>query len=384
MLPNRLSNFVLIFHLATEKGLLLLGACAVAMLMANSQWSEYYLQIVNMQFISSISFGHFVNDCLMAIFFLLVGLEIKREALEGQLATRSQRILPVVAAIGGVIGPVTIYTLLNWHDANALRGWAVPAATDIAFALGMFALLGRGLPISLRVFLTALAIVDDLIAVIFIAIFYSDSLSPLYLGLAGAVLSALIIACRMKISRMPVYFVLGILLWYCTLKSGVHSTVAGVLLGMCIPLYSKDKHFSPIKYLERILHPIALYFILPIFAFVNSGVSISDFSFATFTNTITLGIILGLFFGKQLGICGSMLLLKKLNLIKSVEFTFKQFYAVSVLCGIGFTMSLFVGALAFDHTQELLDEMKVGVLSASLLSSVIGGIVIRLIKPNRQ
>ncbi len=187
----------------------------------------------------------------------------------------------------------------------------------------------------------------------------------------------------MKISKMPIYIVLGILLWYCTLKSGVHSTVAGVLLGMCIPLYSKDGQFSPIKYLERILHPIALYFILPIFAFVNSGVSLNDFNLATFSNTITLGIILGLFFGKQIGICGSMLLLQKLKLVRSMEFTFKQFYAVSVLCGIGFTMSLFVGNLAFSHTQELLDEMKVGVLSASLLSSVIGGIVIRLIKPKR-
>lgn len=386
MLPTRLTNFAVIFHQATEKGLLLLGACVIALFMANSGWQDFYHSLIHSPFLElmdvPVSFEHFINDGLMALFFLLVGLEIKREMLEGNLSTRTQRILPVVAAIGGVIGPVSIYCLLNYHDAAALRGWAVPAATDIAFALGMFALLGKGLPTSLRIFLAALAIVDDLIAVILIAVFYSDSISIAHLGLGFGVLVILYSICKMRYAGMLAYATLGVLLWYLTLKSGIHATIAGVLLGMCIPLHSRDGNFSPIRYLERVLHPGVLYFILPTFAFVNSGVTVNNLSFSTFTNTVTLGIILGLFFGKQLGICLSMVLLKKFNLHeKTKSFSPQQFYSVSLLCGIGFTMSLFVGNLAFSHSPELLDSMKVGVLSGSLLSSIVGGIIIHLIRP---
>ncbi len=352
--------------------------------MANSGCQDTYHALVHSPFLTlmntDITLEHFVNDSLMVIFFLLVGLEIKKEMLEGNLATKTQRILPVVAAIAGIIGPAAIYCALNYHDPEALRGWAVPVATDIAFALGMFALLGKGLPTSLRIFLTALAIVDDLIAVVLIAVFYAGNISLYYLGFAFITLAITYYLCRIKHPRIPTYTILGILLWYFILKSGIHATVAGVLLGICIPLHTKK--FSPIIYLETILHPIVLYFILPIFAFINSGVTVNNLNLSTFSNTVTLGIILGLFFGKQLGICLSMYLLKKLNLTdKTKNFSNKQFYSVSVLCGIGFTMSLFVGNLAFSHNHELLDSMKIGVLSGSLLSAVVSGIVIHLIRP---
>lgn len=382
---NKLSNFAVLFSNASEKGLLLLTACILAIVMANTTLSETYFSIINTEIIGHINLMHFVNEGLMSVFFFLVGLEIKREMLEGHLATKAQRILPIVAAFGGVMGPVIIYAALNFGDPVAIKGWAVPAATDIAFALGMFALLGRGLPIALRVFLTALAIVDDLIAVIMIALFYSDSISAFYLISATLISAALFLMCYKKYDRILPYILIGSVLWYCVLQSGIHATIAGVVLGMFIPLQNKSGSFSPIKYIEQRLHPIVLFLILPLFAFTNSGVSVGTLSFEMFTNTVSLGIILGLFFGKQIGICLSIFTLKALKIYKDKDsFTIPQFYAVSILCGIGFTMSLFVGNLAFDNNPEMLANMKIGVLSASLLSSVVGGIMIHLIRGKRK
>lgn len=378
---KRIQTLQLFFSNASEKGILLLAACILALILANTQYTDSYFTAIHYEFLPHLSLSHIVNEGLMAIFFLFVGLEIKREMMEGHLATKAQRILPIVAAIGGVIGPVVIYSMLNFGSSAAIRGWAVPAATDIAFALGMFALLGRGLPASLRVFLTALAIVDDLIAVVLIAFFYSKSISPTYLLMSILVAILLFALCYKKYDRLTPYLLLGVVLWYCVLQSGIHSTIAGVVLGSSIPLSNRSKTVFPIKKLEKTLHPWVLYLILPLFAFTNSGVSLAGASLESITNTVSLGIILGLFLGKQIGICASILILKvlKIHTDKS-SFTMMQFYAVSILCGIGFTMSLFVGNLAFAGNHVMIDQMKIGVLAGSLLSSIVGGIMIHLIR----
>ena len=373
---------------AAENGVFLLLACFVALLIANGGYYPLYQSIIHYPLLQNFSLEMVTNDGLMVLFFLYVGLEIKYEIFEGGLASKSQRILPIFTAIGGVIGPIIIYSLINYHNASALRGWAVPSATDIAFALSVFGIIGKKLPPTLRIFLTALAIIDDLIAVLLIAIFYSASISMIYLLLAFAVVVVLYVLCRSKHCNLVTYSVLGIILWYLITKSGVHATIAGVTLGMFIPIQNlrSPRLESPLLKLKKILNPAIIYFILPLFAFVNSGVQLHGFDYQTLTNGITLGIVLGLFLGKQVGICGTFWLLKKFKIYVAQDFTFPQFYAVSILCGIGFTMSLFIGGLAFNGGLDTadLDSMKIGVLLGSLLSTLFGAIVVGLLKPITQ
>jgi NhaA family Na+:H+ antiporter len=383
MLPNKLRNFAVFFHSSAEKGLLLIISCLAAVILANSAGAGWYFHLLHspiMQFGEhAISVEKIVLDGFMVLFFLLVGLEIKREAIEGNLATKQQRILPMVAAIGGVLGPIGIYWLMNHHDADAVYGWAVPSATDIAFALGMFALLGKGLPIQLRVFLTALAVVDDLIAVILIALFYTAKLSYTHLIMMVCLVMVMYFLCKQKYVRLWVYLILGAVLWYTTLCSGIHATVAGVLVGLLIPLWNKGGNYSPLYKMERVLHPWVMFVILPLFAFVSSGVTIKSVGVELLNHTVSMGIILGLVIGKPLGIMASLALCKFLRVVQQTGFTVWQFFAVSVLCGVGFTMSLFVGNLAFATHPDLLDEMKVGVLCGSLISALLGAMVIRII-----
>ena len=390
MLPMQLKNFAVLFHSASEKGLLLIMSCLAALLLANSAGAGLYFSMLHDSIIEInnhfISFEHIVLDGLMALFFLLVGLEIKREKIEGNLATKHQRLLPMIGAIGGVLGPISIYALLNYHDDSAIYGWAVPAATDIAFALGMFALLGRGLPIQLRVFLTALAVVDDLIAVVLIALFYTAKLSYPHLAMMLCIALTMLYLCKRQNSNLWLYSVLGIALWYATLSSGIHSTVAGVIMGFMIPIKDKSGNTSPLKRLERILHPWVMFAILPLFAFVASGVTLRGMGLDLFTHTVSMGIILGLVIGKPLGIMVAIAMCRFVGILpkKRDGFTAPQFFAVSMLCGIGFTMSLFVGKLAFATRPDLLDEMKVGVLCGSLLSAILAGIVIRIVRTVNQ
>lgn len=386
MLPARLQNFIPLFHDAAEKGLLLLLACIVAIVMANTSLSGLYDMIANSYILyagsKGISLSMIVNDFLMVLFFLFVGLEIKREMLEGNLSSPSQRVLPVVSAIGGVLGPITIYCALNFHDGVSMRGWAVPSATDIAFALGMFSLLGKGMPVSLRVFLTALAVIDDLIAVLLIGLFYSTDIHVMYIGMASLVLLGLVAISICNVGRVRYYVLLGGFLWYCILQSGIHSTIAGVLLGMCIPISDVQGRGSPLRRAERALHPWIMFVILPLFAFLSSGVSLRGAELDLLHNTISLGIIMGLVFGKPIGIMASMLLLRVVRVVKaeSLDFNIYQFFAVSLLCGIGFTMSLFIGDLAFYDSAEIADKMRVGVLVGSTISAFLGGAVMYFLR----
>jgi NhaA family Na+:H+ antiporter len=382
MMKRSLQNFALLFHNSAEKGLLLLLACIVAIVSINLELtSSLYQDLVA----SEISFRFFhisltdlTNEFLMAIFFLLVGLEIKREMVDGNLSKPKQRILPVAAAIGGVVVPVLIYLVFNLHDSTKVRGWAVPAATDIAFSLGILALLGKGLPVSLRVFLTALAIIDDLIAVIIIALFYSSGLNTYYLAMILVITFLIFCLNLIKLNKISLFMLMGFALWYAFYRSGIHPAVSGVVLGMCIPYKAGDSDRSLLKVFERNLSGVVQYFILPLFAFVNSGV-IFSFNTAIFMDSIVLGTIAGLFIGKQLGIFAtSYLLIKKKIAVLPTGADWAQFYGVAILCGIGFTMSLFVGDLAFVG-PEYVNEMKLGVLTGSLISAVIGLLFLKLV-----
>ena len=323
-----------------------------------------------------------INDGLMAIFFLLVGLEIKREILDGELSSRSKLILPSVAAFGGMICPAIIYASINYTDPTRLHGWAIPAATDIAFSLGVLSLLGKRVPVALKVFLTALAIIDDLGAILIIALFYTDHLALGHLVTAAVLVSALFILNRLRIRTLTPYAIIGILLWVAVLKSGVHATLAGVALAFAIPAGSnRDGTEGLTSKLEHGLHPWVAYLILPLFAFANAGVDLSGFNLQSLTNPISLGIIFGLFFGKQLGIFGFSWLAIKLGLAKlPSNGTWRTLYGVAVLAGIGFTMSLFIGSLSFDDPASEV-PVKIGVLVGSCLSATIGYIFLRLTCP---
>ncbi len=380
MLPTQLKNFAVLFHNASQKGVLLIIACFSALIFANSSLEFFYTDLIHTKlFSTNITLEKIVVDGMMVLFFLLVGLEVKRELSEGNLSSKASRMLPIIAAIGGVVGPIFIYLLMNYSDDDAIYGWAVPAATDIAFALAVFGIFAKGLPISLRVFLTALAVIDDIIAVLMIAVFYTSEISYLYLLLAVIVMIMLFFCSKyLHNDKSYLYGILGLALWFCVLNSGIHATIAGVLLGFLIP-NKKDGH-SLLKKWERYLHPWVMFLILPLFAFVSSGVSMKYE--LSLSHTVTLGIILGLFIGKPLGILSAISLCRFFNVLpkKHDDFTPQQFFSVSILCGIGFTMSLFIGKLAFINRPDLLDEMKVGVLAGSLLSAIVGGIIIKAIK----
>jgi NhaA family Na+:H+ antiporter len=375
------------FALESASGLLLIAAAILAMLFNNSSLSYLYNGLLDVPV--AVQFGAlkiakplllWINDGLMAVFFLLIGLEIKREVLEGQLKEPAQLVLPGAAAIGGMLVPALIYWAFNHQDPVAVGGWAIPMATDIAFALGVLALLGKRVPVSLKLFLMTLAIIDDLGAIIVIAVFYSTELSTLSLVLAAIFISALILMNRLGVSKLSPYLVVGTILWICVLKSGVHATLAGVILALTIPLRSNNNETSPLATLEHVLHPWTAFAILPIFAFANAGVPLSGLTLQSFLHPVPLGITAGLLAGKTLGVFGFTWLTIKTGLAKLPEgANWGQVLGLSVLCGIGFTMSLFVGSLAFiPEVSEYAGMDRVGILTGSFLAAVIGFVIFSL------
>lgn len=366
-------------------GTILMVAALLAVLVANSPWAAWYSGLLDMPL--SIGAGnwqleksllHWVNDGLMAVFFLLVALEIKRELIEGALSTRKQALLPLITAVGGVLCPALIYIGMNYENGEALRGWAIPCATDIAFSLGVLAMVGSRVPMALKVFLTAVAVVDDLIAIIIIAIFYAGAIAGAALAAAGLCMALLLLMERCRVRYLTPYLVIGVMLWLAVLQSGIHATIAGVILGLCIPFRSEDNRQERMLIrLQHALHPWVTYGILPVFAFANAGVSFSGLSLHSLAEPIPLGIAVGLFFGKQLGICGSAWLAHRLGIAHlPAGVSWLAFYATAVIAGIGFTMSLFIGALAFADAA-LITEVRMGVLLGSLVSAVTGYFLLR-------
>lgn len=369
-------------HSEASGGLLLMASAALALAVANSPWADVYFATLR-SYLGPLSVLHWINDGLMAVFFLLVGLEIKRELLDGQLRTWPDRILPGVAALGGMAGPAVVYATINWHTPETLRGWAIPTATDIAFALGVLALLGSRVPVSLKIFLTALAIIDDLGAVLIIAAFYTADLSLPMLGGAAAVFAVLFGMNKAGVKSLSPYLVLGAVLWFLVLKSGIHATIAGVLLALTIPLRlsvgKPDDPTSPLHILEHAIHPWSAYLVLPVFGFANAGVSFAGMSTKMLFDPVTLGVALGLFIGKQVGVFGFVVMAIKLGLAQRPSHaSWTQIYGLSLLCGIGFTMSLFIGLLAFAGAPELEAETKIGVLLGSLSCMVLGASILLL------
>jgi Na+:H+ antiporter, NhaA family len=362
-------------------GLVLLGAAALALVLANSPLAPAYFAALHVD-LAGLTVLHWINDGLMAIFFLLVGLEIKRELLDGHLATWPRRVLPGVAAAGGMLVPALIYVALNAGDPQTLRGWAIPAATDIAFALGVLALLGPRVPVSLKVFLASLAIIDDLGSVAIIAAVYTQGLSAVWLGMAAAAIALLVGFNAWGLQRLLPYLIAGVALWLFVLKSGVHATLSGVALAALVPLRPSpgrpDDAASPLHRLEHALQPWVAYAVVPLFGLANAGVSLSGMSWNVLLHPVSLGIIAGLFLGKQIGVFLVVWAMVKLKWSDWPEgASGGQVYGVSLLCGIGFTMSLFIGLLAFPDAARQ-DLVKVGVLAGSLLSALAGTLVLLL------
>lgn len=370
-------------------GYVLMAAAALALLVANSALGPLYFAALETKLGGSIgpvelkeTLLHWINDGLMAVFFLLVGLEIKREILDGQLRGVSRIMLPGIAALGGMVAPALIYLAINAGNAETLRGWAIPAATDIAFALGILSLLGPRVPTALKIFLTALAILDDLGAIAIIAIAYTSDLDVTALIVSAVLLAVLIGLNLLRVRHLSPYLILGAVLWYFVLKSGVHATLAGVALALTIPLHARpgaadDLANSPLHRLEHALHRPVSFFIVPIFGFANAGLSFAGLGLSALLDPVPLGVALGLFLGKQIGVFGAAFAAVKLGLADMPRYASAlQLYGVSLLCGIGFTMSLFIGNLAFTD-PDLVDETKIGVLMGSLLSALAGLLVLR-------
>jgi len=379
-LPLR-STFTRFFQLEAASGLLLIAAAVLALIINNSPLSWLYTGLLDTPVVAQIGALKiakplllWINDGLMAMFFLLIGLEVKREVLDGQLSKPSQIVLPGAAAIGGMLVPALIYWFLNRDNPAALSGWAIPTATDIAFALGVLALLGKRVPVSLKLFLMTLAIIDDLGAIVIIAIFYSGELSTLSLGLAAACIAALVAMNRLGVVKLGPYMIIGLILWVCVLKSGVHATLAGVTLAFCIPLRTKNAEPSPLLTLEHALHPWVAYGILPLFAFANAGLSLSGVTVESFTHDVPMGIAIGLLLGKTIGVFGLTWLAVKIGIAALPQgANWGQVLGVAILCGIGFTMSLFVGSLAFEPgVSDYAGMDRMGILTGSILAAVIG------------
>jgi NhaA family Na+:H+ antiporter len=368
------------FKLESASGLLLLLAAVIALILSNSNLSEYYFGILKTHIlIGTQNFGldlsilHWINDVLMCIFFFIVTLEIKREFIQGELSRPKQASLPIIAAIGGMAVPAIIYVIINFESANTLRGWAIPSATDIAFSIGVLSLLGKRVPISLKIFLMALAIIDDLGAIIIIAFFYSTELQYIYLILMIGSFLALLIINKFGVKKFAPYFLMGLLLWYFTHESGIHSTISGVTLALTIPHRVHEKDFSLLLKLEHILSPYVAFGIMPLFALANAGVSLGNVSVNTLMTPVPLGILCGLFFGKQIGVSLFSYLAIKLKFAEMpTNSNWIKFYGVGILTGIGFTMSLFVGNLAFIENTQHMDGVKIGVLCGSLMSAIVG------------
>lgn len=360
-------------------GIVLMFAAAAALIVANSPLAPTYFATLHSH-AYGLSIEHWINDGLMAIFFLLVGLEIKRELSIGELSSWSARALPGFAAVGGMLAPALIYLAVNRHSPDTLAGWAIPAATDIAFALGVLSLLGKRVPSSLKVFLAALAILDDLGAVLIIAMFYTGELSLPMLGAAAVALAVLIAMNRLKVRALWPYLLVGLALWYCVLQSGVHATLAGVALALCIPLGDTDaERASPLLNLEHGLQRWVAFVIVPVFGFANAGVALSGIGLQQLLDPVSLGVAAGLFFGKQIGVLLFALLAIASGAARlPAGSNWLQLYGIAVLCGIGFTMSLFIGNLAFPNAPHLIDEVKIGVLMGSGVAGIIGAFVLSL------
>ncbi|MEZ8966136.1 Na+/H+ antiporter NhaA [Vibrio breoganii] len=372
------------FKMESAGGIILVFAAALAMIVANSPLNEAYQGALH-SYVLGMSVEHWVNDGLMALFFLLIGLEVKRELLEGALKSRETAIFPAIAAVGGMVAPALVYVLFNMGNADALAGWAIPAATDIAFALGIMALLGKRVPVSLKVFLLALAIIDDLGVVVIIALFYSSDLSTTALAIGFAMTALLFFMNHKKVTPLKWYLLVGAILWFAVLKSGVHATLAGVVIGFAIPLKGKKDEHSPLKHLEHALHPWSSFMILPIFAFANAGVSLEGISFSTLGSALPMGIALGLLIGKPLGIFSFSWLAVKAGVAKlPAGIDFRHIFAVSVLCGIGFTMSMFIASLAFTGANaDFNTHARLGILMGSTLAAVIGYFLLSVSLPKK-
>ena len=372
-------------RLEAASGIVLMIAAIAAMIIANSPLEYWYDLLLDMRVVITIgaldinhSLHHWINDGLMAMFFFLVGLELKREFIEGDLSKPGQVALPAIGAIGGMLVPALCYVALNYDNPVALKGWAIPTATDIAFALGILAIIGSKVPIQLKVFLTSLAIFDDLGAIIVIALFYTEQLSVVALSVAAAVIAVLFVMNKKGVHSTTPYVFFGVILWIAVLKSGVHATLAGVFLAFFIPIKGKEGQVSPLKNLEHDLHTTIAFIVLPIFAFANAGISFAGIGINEITSPVPLGIILGLVLGKQVGVFGFCFIAIKLGLAKlpkNVDWTL--LYGVAILCGVGFTMSLFVGSLAFEESPDSsIFQDRLGIVVGSLISGVLGYLVL--------
>jgi len=390
MIQNISRPFKWFFKLEAASGLVLLFSAIIALVISNSELSYLYFNTLEKYiFVGINNFGlklsiiHWINDALMAIFFFFVTLEIKREFLQGELSNIKQAMLPIIAAVGGMVVPALIYIYINLGDSDTLNGWAIPSATDIAFSLGVLSLLGKRVPLSLKVFLTALAIIDDLGAIVIIALFYSGDLSIKYLSLMLLAFIILLVINKYNIKRFLPYLVVGIFLWDFTHNSGIHATIAGVLLAITIPHRKNEKDFSLLIKIEHAISPYVAFGIMPLFAFANAGVSLEGLTFSSLLDKVPLGIVLGLFVGKQLGVFIFSYISIKLKIAQMPNNSnWFNFYGVGILTGIGFTMSLFVGNLAFVENMQYMDGVKIGVLTGSLLSTLIGYFLI-LLTPNK-
>ena len=375
------------FKLEAASGLVLLLAAIVALILSNTNLSNLYFAVLDTHLlIGTKNFGldlsilHWINDALMAIFFFIVTLEIKREFIQGELSKPKQALLPIIGAIGGMAVPAIIYVIINLETGHTLRGWAIPTATDIAFSIGVLSLLGSRVPVSLKVFLVALAIIDDLGAIIIIAFFYSNEIQYGYLFLMLLSFILLLILNKFNIKNFAPYLFVGILLWYFTHGSGIHSTISGVLLATTIPHRKKEKDYSLLLRLEHLLSPYVAFGIMPLFALANAGVVLDGVNLNSLLSPVPLGILCGLFFGKQIGVFLFSYLSVKLKFAEMPSNSnWIKFYAIGILTGIGFTMSLFVGNLAFADALNNMDGVKIGVLTGSFLSAVIGYIMLFIV-----
>ncbi len=386
-----IDEFKRFMKLESAGGILLMVAAVLAMIAANTPLSVYYDQLVDLPV--AVSVGSFeiakplllwINDGLMAVFFFLIGLELKRELVEGELADPSAIVLPAIGAVGGMLAPALLYTYFNQGDAVAMKGWAIPAATDIAFSLGILGLLGTRVPIALKIFLVSLAIFDDIGAIIIIALFYTSDLSLLALSVASACIAVLFVLNHRHVTSLAPYIFVGLIMWVAVLKSGVHATLAGVVMALFIPIKPREgSDYSPLKDMEHDLHGVVAFAILPIFAFANAGVQMVGVTVDNFFHSVPVGIALGLFLGKQIGIFGLCWLAVKLGFVKLPEsLNMKLLYGVSLLCGVGFTMSLFIGSLAFESSGvNLLFDERLGIILGSLVSGLAGYLVLAAVLP---
>ncbi len=393
MIPDSTSFIRSFLNLESASGILLIIATILALIFANTGLSVYYdlllstpVQIRIGELIVDKPLLLWINDGLMAVFFFLVGLELKRELIEGELSDKKNVILPGIGAVGGMLFPALIYIYFNYEDPASMQGWAIPAATDIAFALGILSLLGSRVPISCKIFLTSLAIFDDVGAIIIIALFYTSNISTTALIIVAACLPIMFYFNRKNITNKSPYIFIGIIMWFAMLKSGVHATLVGIILSMFIPMRSKsDAADSPLKSFEHDLHSTVAFFILPVFAFANAGINLTNVGLEQLTHGVPVGIALGLFFGKQIGVFGLCWLVIKLNFARLPSgMNWGSLYGLSALCGIGFTMSMFIGSLAFEETGvNMVFDERLGIIIGSLLSGIVGYVILNKSLPKQ-